>query len=162
MEKSRPEPLSPLSPGKLKRRDVKTEDKPPTSYLEELARLLLPPFLITAVLFLWRVLVSLVSFIIGVFKPNRSMGESSQEFHKRRYEEEIEDLDIDQEQLGFTNQVLVQDSRKTVNFFLPVYITCKIKSIQDVSVQSLTGNISCAMIINVRYDDLPEEIIDKL
>ena len=84
------------------------------------------------------------------------MGESSQEFHKRRYEEDIEDLEIDQEQLGFSNQVLVQEGRKTVNFFLPVYITCKIKSIQDVSVQSLTGNISCAMIINVRYDDLPE------
>ena len=126
------------------------------SYIEELARLIIPPFLITTIFFLCRVIGQIVRFIIDLFKPSGAMGESSQEFHKRRYEEDIEDLEIDQEQLGFSNQVLVQEGRKTVNFFLPVYITCKIKSIQDVSVQSLTGNISCAMIINVRYDDLPE------
>jgi len=45
---------------------------------------------------------------------------------------------------------------------LPVYITNKIKSIQDVSVQSLTGNISCALIINIFFGDIPEEILKKL
>jgi hypothetical protein len=49
-----------------------------------------------------------------------------------------------------------------VNFYIPVYVACKIKSIQDVSAQTLTGNISCALIINVKYGDLPEEIVEKL
>lgn len=74
----------------------------------------------------------------------------------------MEDLEVEQEQLGFTNQVLVQEGRKSVNFFLPVYVTCKIKSIKDVSVHALTGNISCALIVNVKYGDLPEEIVNKL
>ena len=74
----------------------------------------------------------------------------------------MEDLEVEQDQLGFTNQVLVQEGRKSVNFFLPVYVTCKIKSIKDVSVQALTGNISCALIVNVKYGDLPEEIVKKL
>ena len=45
---------------------------------------------------------------------------------------------------------------------MPVFITNKIKSIQDISVQSLTGNISCALIVNVCFEGLPEEIIKKL
>lgn len=58
--------------------------------------------------------------------------------------------------------MLFSESKKAINFFLPVYVTNKIKSIQDVSVQSLTGNISCALIINVFFGDIPEEIIKKL
>jgi hypothetical protein len=58
--------------------------------------------------------------------------------------------------------VLFQENRKAINYYLPVYITNKIKSIQDVSVQNLTGNISCAMIINIGYEGLPEEIIQRL
>ena len=100
-------------------------------------------------------MASVFRFIIGLFRSNKELGESSLEFNKRRYEEEVEDLDVDQDQLGFTNQILVQEGRKTVNFFVPVYVTCKIKSIQDVSVHSLTGNISCALIINIRYDEIP-------
>jgi hypothetical protein len=49
-----------------------------------------------------------------------------------------------------------------MNYYLPVYITNKIKSIQDVSVQSLTGNISCAIIINVFHEGVPEEVVDRL
>lgn len=56
----------------------------------------------------------------------------------------------------------MQEGRKTTTLFLPVYVACKIKSIQDVSVQSLTGNISCALIISISYADLPEELIAKL
>ncbi len=58
--------------------------------------------------------------------------------------------------------MLIQEDKKCVNLFLPVYVTCKIKSIQDVSVHSLTGNVSCAIIINVCYGDLPDEIVTKL
>lgn len=58
--------------------------------------------------------------------------------------------------------MLVQQGKKAINLYLPVYVTCKIKSIQDVSVQLLTGNISCALIINILYGDIPEEIINKL
>ena len=61
--------------------------------------------------------------------------------------------------MGFTNQVLVESSQKSTTYYVPVFITCKIKSIQDVSVQSLTGNISCAMIVNISYGDMPEEIV---
>jgi hypothetical protein len=64
--------------------------------------------------------------------------------------------------LGFTNQVLYQENKKCINYYLPVFITNKIKSIQDISVQSLTGNISCALIINVCFEGLPEEVVKKL
>ncbi len=43
-----------------------------------------------------------------------------------------------------------------------MFVTNKIKNIQDVSVQSLTGNISCTMIINVCFEGIPEEIVKKL
>lgn len=58
--------------------------------------------------------------------------------------------------------MLVQGGKKSINYYLPVYITNKIKSIQDVSVQSLTGNISCALIINVFHEGIPMEIVDRL
>lgn len=74
----------------------------------------------------------------------------------------MESLGLSQEHLGFTNQVLCQESKKAVTFYLPVYITNKIKSIQDVSIQSLTGDVSCAIIINIFYGDIPEEIVEHL
>jgi hypothetical protein len=58
--------------------------------------------------------------------------------------------------------VLVQEGRKSVNFYVPTFVACKIKSIQDVSVQSLTGNISCCLLIYIKYGDIPEEIVNKM
>ena len=62
---------------------------------------------------------------------------------------------MEQDDLGFTNQILVEESKKSIGYYVPVYITCKIKAIQDVSLQALTGNVSCALILNVAYGDLP-------
>jgi hypothetical protein len=77
------------------------------------------------------------------------------QFNERKYEPIVDSLGLSQEHLGFTNQVLCQESKKAVTFYLPVYITNKIKSIQDVSIQSLTGDVSCAIIINIFYGDIP-------
>jgi len=50
----------------------------------------------------------------------------------------------------------VQEGRKSVTFYVPTFVACKIKSIQDVSVHSLTGNISCALLVYINYGEMPE------
>jgi hypothetical protein len=52
---------------------------------------------------------------------------------------------------GFTNRILVQEpDAKTINYFIPVYVIIKIKSIQEIDIQKLVGSISCVIIISVR------------
>lgn len=61
---------------------------------------------------------------------------------------------------GYTNRILCQNtpSKKDldeINLFIPIYPILKIKSLQDIDVQKLTGSISCVLIINVLIEGLP-------
>jgi hypothetical protein len=63
---------------------------------------------------------------------------------------------------GYTNQVLVQESSSELSFYVPIYITCKIKNIQQVEVHSLEATVNCVVLFNVYYGNLPNFLIDQL
>jgi hypothetical protein len=64
---------------------------------------------------------------------------------------------------GYTNRILLQEnSSEDVNYFIPVYLIMKIKSIQDIDIQKLTGTISCVILVNILIEDLPAPLVHML
>ncbi len=64
---------------------------------------------------------------------------------------------------GYTNRILFQEnSSEDVNYFIPVYLIMKIKSIQDIDIQKLTGTISCVILVNILIEDLPAPLVHML
>lgn len=64
---------------------------------------------------------------------------------------------------GFTNRILEQEtSVEDVSFFVPVYAILKIKSLQDIDIQKLSGSISCVLLVSVLIEGLPEPLVHLL
>lgn len=58
------------------------------------------------------------------------MGKESTYFHRKTFELPIESLDkVNGHNLGFTNQVLLQETDKMLQLFVPAYISLKVKNI---------------------------------
>jgi hypothetical protein len=58
-------------------------------------------------------------------------GKESNAFHRKTYELPIESLpNINNKLLGYTNQVLIQQTDKMTQLFVPAYISLKVKNIQ--------------------------------
>jgi hypothetical protein len=63
---------------------------------------------------------------------------------------------------GFTNRILAQDVGDTTNLFVPVYVILKIKSMQSLNVQDLSGSINAVLIVNVLIEGLPDPLVHLL
>ena len=74
--------------------------------------------------------------------------------YRREYEAPLEELKMPVYYYGYTNRILVQEGSPEshdVNFFIPAYLILKIKSIQDIDIQKLTGIISSVLIVYVLF-----------
>ena len=63
-----------LSPRRIKRKEEGQEMQPPRNYLRELLELLLPPFLLSTFSFLFRILATIVRFLINCFRIGDRLG----------------------------------------------------------------------------------------
>jgi hypothetical protein len=64
--------------------------------------------------------------------------------------------------LGFTNRALQQIRPGHTHLFLPVYLALRIKSLQGVDVQNLSGEINGVIVVWVQIEDLPEPLVHIL
>ena len=153
-----------MSPSKVKMKfgvkqpQIKIKKESVFTKMHKLLLVVLPPFICFALTTLFSSIATAAGKLTKLIWKKRDQ-DINDVIHRRRFEEYIQYLKVDSKELGYTNQVLFQQSKKSITFYVPTYVTCKIKSIQDVSVQSLLGNVSCAMILNIFYGDIPEEII---
>lgn len=63
-----------LSPRRIKRKEEGQEVQPPRNYLRELLELLLPPFLLSALGFLFRILATIVRLLVDCFRTADRLG----------------------------------------------------------------------------------------
>lgn len=66
-------------------------------------------------------------------------GRKKDPFNRRTYEKSIEDIEMPPHYFGFTNRILSQTEGSSVHLFVPVYLILRIKSLQGIDVQNLTG-----------------------
>ena len=57
--------------------------------------------------------------------------------------------------LGFTNRIISQNLTEHTHLFLPVYLSLRIKNLQAVNVQNLSGEINGVIMMWVLIEDLP-------
>jgi hypothetical protein len=96
-------------------------------------------------------------------EPYYIKGDESDQFNRKMFEVPIEDLDhVNEDNLGFTNQILIQDSEKAVQIYVPIYISLKVKSIQDLNIKDLVAKIQTVLIVTLYVESLPEQILDAL
>lgn len=82
--------------------------------------------------------------------------------YRRTYERELSSLKMPPHYVGFTNRILSQEKGETLTLYIPAYVILKIKSLQEVDVRKLVGEISAVILVNVLIENLPEPIIHLL
>ena len=65
---------------------------------------------------------------------------------------------------GFTNNILIRknSSKKTVQLFVPVYTSLKVKSIKQIEIKDLIAQINCVLIIMFLIEGLSDELVKLL
>lgn len=54
--------------------------------------------------------------------------------------------------------MLKDDKKKSLQLFVPAYVSLKIKSIQKIDIKDLIAEVNCVLIIILLTDQLPEEL----
>lgn len=63
---------------------------------------------------------------------------------------------VNNKNLGFTNQILCQFQKiNSWKLFVPVYVSLKVKSIQEISLSDLMARIGTVLVIYINIKDLP-------
>lgn len=59
-----------------------------------------------------------------------------------------------------TNNILMlrDDKKKSIQLFIPAYVSVKVKSIQKIEIKDLVAEINCVLIIILLIDDISKEL----
>ena len=60
-----------------------------------------------------------------------------------------------------TNDILVEEKKDKITYFLPCYVRIKVKSVKQLEIESLSGMISGTLLFSFYYGNLPRYLIDQ-